>query len=546
MIRITFLVGGGKLSRSKYDAKAMQTVTSTLKQLDYTEDRGASCVLECGGCYKTQHDTNKNVLTVVVFPKVVDCGNDKYQTNSKGEEYEPLIPTNSPGYKLAVCSLNPTFHNSTYCPTYLEKKECQNCIEGLLQVEQAIEDKLTKGQPLDAGEQAFYDESQDLKEKYTTVQKEASKHVEDGRLTVDEKAILVEMNEKRIQTLMAEKSSASVAEKLKKAMTRKQQLQSLTDDVLSMNVSYPPPLRHESQLTTLRKKLLPLHTLEEASRGRLLTLNETRLMTEKEEIEAEIERLELNSCGWFETEEVFEERLQRSREKFDAKFARSKRGGGGGKVPIRSGTGGKGGGGNSVSKWILPGEKPKNAWGGGGKKKPKPKGGAVFTAYDAMMDSSSDEEESDDDEEDRAIETKAYAASSSPKKQHPASSNVLNSKNAVVSEKKDDNTSTTKTSSSENNTKAKKKKKNNKKKKKKSSTASTDNVQGTEESTDGPQQKVSNQETTTTSSVSSSLVVFWQSFLLPLVTMILNLIVYLLTSIFNKLIGKSKNKKKRR
>jgi len=216
MIRITFLVGGGKLSRSKYDAKAMQTVTSTLKQLDYDEDRGASCVLECGGCYKTQHDTNKNVLTVVVFPKVLDSGKDNnQQTNSKGEEYEPLIPTNSPGYKLAVCSLNPTFHNllSTYCPTYLEKKECQSCIEGLLQVEQAIENKLTKGQPLDAGEQAFYDESQDLKEKYTTVQKEASKHIEDGRLTVDEKAFLVEMNEKRIQTLMAEKSSASVAEK---------------------------------------------------------------------------------------------------------------------------------------------------------------------------------------------------------------------------------------------------------------------------------------------------------------------------------------------
>jgi len=543
MIRITFLVGGGKLSRSKYDAKAMQTVTSTLKQLDYDEDRGASCVLECGGCYKTQHDTNKNVLTVVVFPKVLDSGKDNnQQTNSKGEEYEPLIPTNSPGYKLAVCSLNPTFHNllSTYCPTYLEKKECQSCIEGLLQVEQAIENKLTKGQPLDAGEQAFYDESQDLKEKYTTVQKEASKHIEDGRLTVDEKAFLVEMNEKRIQTLMAEKSSASVAEKLKKAMTRKQQLQSLTDDVLSMNVSYPPPLRHESQLTALRKKLLPLYALEEASRGRLLTLNETRLMTEKEEIEAEIERLELNSCGWFEQEDVFGERLQRSREKFDAKFARSKRSGGGGKM--RSGAGGSkgGGGGNSVSKWILPGEKPKSTWGGGGKKKAKPKGGAVFTAYDAMMDSSSDEE-SDDEEEDSTMETRAYSASS-PKKQHPASSNVLTPK---TTEKKDDNTSTT-NASSENNTKAKKKKKN-KKKKKKSPTACTDNVQGTEESTDGPQQKVSDQETTRASSVSSSLVVFWQSFLLPLVTMILNLIVYLLTSVFNKLFGKkeSKNKKRR-
>ena len=45
-----------------------------------------------------------------------------------------------------------------------------------------------------------------------------------------------------------------------------------------------------------------------------------------------------------------------------------------------------------MNKWILPGEKPKNAWGASsGKNKMKGKGGAVFTAM--MMDSSSDEED---------------------------------------------------------------------------------------------------------------------------------------------------------
>ena len=71
MIRITFVVGGGKLSRQKYDEKAMQTVTLALRELSFVEDRGASCVNECGGCYKTQHDTAKNVFTVVVFPRLV-------------------------------------------------------------------------------------------------------------------------------------------------------------------------------------------------------------------------------------------------------------------------------------------------------------------------------------------------------------------------------------------------------------------------------------------------------------------------------------------
>ena len=550
MIRITFVVGGGKLSRSKYDDKAMQAVTSTLKQLNFVEDRGASCITECGGCYKTQHDTAKNIMTVVVFPKILDHGDnkddDKHQPNNQGEEgYEPLIPTNSPGYKLAVCSLSPTFHNllSTYCPTYFEKKEAMKCLEGLLQVEQAIENKMMTGQPLDGGEQAFYDESSDLKEKYATVQKEVSKHIEEGKLTVDEKHVLVEMNEKRIATLMAEKSSASVAEKLKKALARKQQLQSLTDDVLSMNVSYPPTLRHESKLTTLRKKLLPLQALEDSSRGRLLTLSETRSLTEKEEIESEIERLEMASCGWFEDEEVFEERLQRSRDKFDAKCG-SKRRGGGGKASI-SKAGGKSGG-VKVNKWILPGEKPKSAWGASsGKNKIKGKGGAVFTAM--MMDSSSDEEDDSDEESVTDTQEKKSYASPSPKKHHPAASNVLT---PMTPSTNDEDTATNETT----NTGGTQSKKNNKKKKKKKGkkaattptpTEQDDDIPDVEETTEQTKQAVIPKQDSL-SSVSSSLLEFWRSFLLPFIKWLLTFFLSLIKSIFKGNENEKKGKKKKR
>ena len=49
MIRITFVVGAGKLSRQKYDAKAMQVLTSALRELDYVEDRGAGCSFDSAG-----------------------------------------------------------------------------------------------------------------------------------------------------------------------------------------------------------------------------------------------------------------------------------------------------------------------------------------------------------------------------------------------------------------------------------------------------------------------------------------------------------------
>lgn len=563
MIRITFVVGGGKLSRQKYDAKAGLAVTSSLQELGYEEDRGASCVLECGGCYKTQHDTGKNQFTVIVFPKVVNAS-DGTKNDNTGEDYEPLIPENSPGYKMAVCSKQ-TLQNliCAHVGTYLEKKECLHCLEGLLQVEQAIENKMMKGHPLDSAEQSFYDEASELKEKHALVQKEASKHVEEGRLTSKEKRLLVDMNEKRIETLMKEKSSATVAEKLKKALARKQQLKSLTDDVLSMNASsYPPPLRYEAQITAMRKKLLPLQTLEDSSKGRLLTLSETRSLTEKGELENEIERLELASCGWFEDEDAFEERLRRSRDKFQSKFSRSKRGNAGAKSAGGSKLAG-GSGANAVNKWILPGEKPKNAWGSSasGKGKLKGKGGAVFTAM--MMDSSSDEESESDEEHE--LEVKSYAAQK--KKQHPAASNVLSSGKPsttsakTATAKKSNQSLPVKSNGGANkaeSTKAeepaeteskpqthpkKSKKKKGKKNKKSKSTEQTDKIpEATNEGQVQPKDDPSAAESP--SSLSASLLLFWQSFLLPLIMAIVNLLVSLVTSMISG--NKTKKGKKRR
>ena len=70
MIRITLVVGAGKLGRQKYDPSALRTVTATLQSVGFVEDRGASCVSDCAGLFKFQHDTGKNLKTVVVFPKL--------------------------------------------------------------------------------------------------------------------------------------------------------------------------------------------------------------------------------------------------------------------------------------------------------------------------------------------------------------------------------------------------------------------------------------------------------------------------------------------
>lgn len=526
MIRITFLVGGGKLSRQKYDDKAMLAVTLTLKQIDYVEDRGASCVNECAGCYKTQHDTGKNLFTVVVFPRL--AGSEDGKPNHGGrknmagedEEYEPLIPTNSPGYKMAVCKL-PAFKNllSTYCPTYSENKECLRCLEGLLQVEQSIEGKMMVGQPLDASEQAFYDESSELKEKYEYTQREANNHINEGNLTVEERRALLEMNEKRIATLMAEKSSASVAEKLKKALTRKTQLQALCDEVKS----HPPPLRHESKISALRKKLLPLHMLEESSRGRLLTLDETRALTTKGELLEEIYELEEGSRGWFEEDDAFHKRLEISRARARTKRNSEKTLSRAARKEGRSGSVA-----NAVNTWIMPGEKPKSQWGASsGKSKVKSRGGAVFTAM--MLDSSSDEQETDEESDgDNDKDVQFLEAS---KKQHLAASNILVLKTLESSVQK------TAPVMPVLEPQAKKKKK------KKSKAKPAINKAGTEEVYDtAAKEDAVAEDNDVPSSVSSSLLEFWHFFLMPVLMAIISIILSPVISMLKEENSKTKKK----
>ena len=544
----------------------MQILTAALRELDYVEDRGAGCSFDCAGCFKTQHDTGKNLFTVVVFPKVSVSGNTSNDASGvANEEDEPLLPTNSPGYKIAVCSIS-TFQSllSSQCPTYAQKRKCMECIEGLMELLQSIEDKLMGGHPLDSAEQSLYDEMGELKEKLAYTQKEAAKHVDEELLTVQEKEMLVEMNQKRITALMKEKNSAAVAEKLKKALARKERLQNISDEKLSsLSSTYPPPLRHEAKITPLRKKLVPLLALEGKAKGGFLTLAETRALAEKEEIENEIEHLEEASYGWFEEEDAFEERLQKSRDKFNAKYG--KKSSGKASAKKSSAAGRAGGGANNVNKWVIPGQKQQgsSAWGTSTGKKKVGKGGAVFSAM--MMDDSSSDEEEEHLSEKAAPPSpvRAVATTKTAKKKlekdnssHPGSSNFINVKKGQSASKSNASSSSSNSNTQQvESTAAPKSKPKNKSKKKKKKAAKQ-----SQSNDDADEEKVENEEanegnggnasgvvkTVDEATISNSLTMFWQSLLRPFLTFIISCLVSLVSGLIGGKGSKKGGKKKRR
>lgn len=149
MVRLTFVTGAGKLSRQKYDEKAMQTLTSALRRLDYVEDRGASCVDACGGSYKTQHDTGKNLFTVVVFPRLVERGGGEGPAGDGGapgssEEYPLAFPLTegTPEYIVLAASEEVFQRNApSMSPSWSEKKSCSEVLKAALETVEKLDAK---------------------------------------------------------------------------------------------------------------------------------------------------------------------------------------------------------------------------------------------------------------------------------------------------------------------------------------------------------------------------------------------------------------------
>ena len=58
MIKITFIVGGGKLVRSKYDDNLPKYCVATLRDLNFSEDKSAAETFDSQGTFKQQHGTH--------------------------------------------------------------------------------------------------------------------------------------------------------------------------------------------------------------------------------------------------------------------------------------------------------------------------------------------------------------------------------------------------------------------------------------------------------------------------------------------------------
>lgn len=353
MIRLTFVTGAGKLGRSRYDENAARILTSTLRDLGYEEDRGASCVVECAGSFKSQHDTGKNLKTIVVFPKI-NLLTEAMDNLQLGQDKGPsILEVGSPEQLIAMASMN-TFERmlDRECPSWTQKKACIAAIGEVKEIVQSLDNKLLHGTPLTDSEQEFYDtcDLTSLEQKENYVKSQMSKQVDDGKIiSLEKKRLIAQVSEKLDNIGKEIKESAGKPKKLQKLQTQQQKLEERKEKLDDIRPCSPPPLKHQSSIDKLRKELAPLLKMEKEAKGRLLTIKETAAMTRKEEIEDEIVMMEANSMGWFEDDESFVLRVEASRAQGKKVVAK--------KVVKKAGGGGSGTNSKKPINWVVPGKK---------------------------------------------------------------------------------------------------------------------------------------------------------------------------------------------
>lgn len=407
MVRITFVTGAGRQGRQRYDEGAARAVTAALRSLGYEEDRGASCVVECGGSFKLQHDTGKNLKTVVVFPRVAGPGGGDGGGGGGGPGGgkedgvaggmaglalggNALLPPGTPERMVAASSAGVFGRNwAGKCPTWSQKRGCLRALEAVAEMVEGLDGKLTSGTPLEEDEQEAYDMVVDLEEKVAMVRGAMQDQVEAKKLTGGERDALLVQVEERIESLEEEIEEARAGgkprkrAKLEAALEKAQARRELLGSVEPVP---PPRLSREPDIQKLRAELRPLQRLEDGTKGRLLTVKETTALGRKAEIDEEIRGLEEASRGWFEDDASFAARVEHGRQAARARD-RAKGGAKGGSKKGGAGSGFRSVGKSSVpTKFLTPSTRkaaprPKKKPAGGG-------GGGVFGAM--MMDSDSD------------------------------------------------------------------------------------------------------------------------------------------------------------
>ena len=212
-IRITFIVGAGKLGRQKYGEALRKDFCDALQRGGFDDDAGAACTDACQGKFKYQHDTGQNLLKIHVFPRIALTGGG---AASAAAEEEEESDAHSFEQLCLECDVDmfQRFERSR-APAWLQKKRMLSFLEGNSALLASATAKLCASEALSASEQRAYDtlDAELLGEKISIVSRAIKKVVKAGAITSEEKRHLIDAAEEKLE------ENEAAAEELRATLT---------------------------------------------------------------------------------------------------------------------------------------------------------------------------------------------------------------------------------------------------------------------------------------------------------------------------------------
>jgi hypothetical protein len=302
-LRLTFVVGGGKKVRQKYyEAMSLDFGNALRSSAGYVENAAAAVSRTCQGVYKFQHDTDKDLKFLHVFPRIDSSA--PQEANADDDEEEDIriggmrIDDLPPAHVCGVCDLG-TFNQivGRQVPSFAQKRALLKAMNELQSFLTEHEKAAQSGQPTAPNDQDLYDNVQDIDAKLTWLKEQMDTMIEKGYLSKGEISEMLEEWAEKAEKLEEhiEKAKADG-----KKTTKLEEQAKILDAKVARLKEIPPwkrPVKNAKEITQIKRKLAELDKIENA-KG-LQSLETLKKLNAKPELEKQLKKLEGENDGWF-------------------------------------------------------------------------------------------------------------------------------------------------------------------------------------------------------------------------------------------------------
>jgi hypothetical protein len=316
-VRITFVIGGGKLVRGKFEERLGKILSEELRALNFQEDKSAACGFS-SNAFKIQHDIDANLIYLHVFPAFKPKGSSEVSDSSSSvssgldENFVLLLTSDLSQFKSVI---------TVKCISYSQKKKLSSSLNGFQEHVRGLEEKMMKNVNLSASEQALYEIScVDIDSKLEFLSTEMKRQVADGKLTSGERDEILQQMDSKIESLKGELEKVKVEGKealVDKVSSSLVQLVGKRTNLAKVT-NWFQPLKNEAELKKCYLELKQIQALENKLKkeNRMASLAELKEIGRKEELEDEREVLMNAAKGWYEDEQAFRARMNDAETRF--------------------------------------------------------------------------------------------------------------------------------------------------------------------------------------------------------------------------------------